>query len=274
MASGIAEVRELAHVYRVMAGARIRADYQYRFSFFAYTVAQGLITILDFGVILVLFGRIDSLSGWSVAEVGFLYGTATLAFHIGDVFISQVERAPQRIRMGTFDALLVRPLGPLFQLCADDFAFRRLGKLLQAIGVLAWALAAVEVHWSAGRVVALVVMLVSGTVIFSAIWVISSSLSFWIIEAGEIMNSFTYGSSFAAQYPLHVMATWLRRFLTFLVPAAFVNYFPSLYVLDKTDPLGVPGWVRFASPVVAMALVVVARSTWRVAIRHYRSTGS
>ena len=41
------EVRELAHIYRVMAGARIRADYQYRFSFFAYTVTQGLITILD-----------------------------------------------------------------------------------------------------------------------------------------------------------------------------------------------------------------------------------
>lgn len=268
------EVRELAHIYRVMAGARIRADYQYRFSFFAYTVTQGLITILDFAVILVLFGRIDSLAGWSVAEVGFLYGTATLAFHLGDVFISQVERAPQRIRLGTFDSLLIRPLGPLFQLCADDFAFRRVGKLLQAIGVLVWAVGAVEVSWTLGRVAAFVLMLAAGTVIFSAIWVISSSLSFWIIEAGEIMNSFTYGSSFAAQYPLHVMTVWLRRFLTFLVPAAFVNYFPSLYVLDKVDPYGAPGWVRFASAFVAIVLVVVARVTWRTAIRHYRSTGS
>ena len=268
------EVRELAHIYRVMAGARIRADYQYRFTFFAYTLTQGLITILDFGVIAVLFGRIRSLEGWSVAEVAFLYGTSAVAFHLGDVFISQVERAPQRIRAGTFDALLIRPLGPLFQLCADDFAFRRLGKLVQAAAVLSFALLALDIAWTPGRAAAFVVMLVAGTAIFSSIWVIASSLAFWIIEAGELMNSFTYGSQFATQYPLHVMTTWLRRFLTFVVPAAFVNYFPSLYVLGKEDPFGAPAWVRFASPLVAIALVLLARITWSTAVRHYRSTGS
>jgi ABC-2 type transport system permease protein len=270
----VGEVRELAHIYRVMAGARIRADHQYRFSFYGYTFAQALITFVDFLTIAVIFGRIDSLRGWSVAEVAFLYGTSAVAFHLGDVFISQVERAPQRIRMGTFDSLLIRPLGPLFQLCADDFAFRRVGKLVQGTAVLVLAIAALDLDWTLPRVGAFVMMLVAGTAIFSAIWVIASSLAFWLIEAGELMNSFTYGSSYATEYPLHVMTSWLRRFLTFVVPAAFVNYFPSLYVLGKTDPWDVPGWARFASPGVAVALVLVARVVWRVAIRHYRSTGS
>ncbi len=270
----MAEVRELAHIYRVLAGARIRADHQYRFAFYGYTVTQGLITFVDFLTIAVIFGRIDSLEGWSVAEVAFLYGTSAVSFHLGDVFISQVERAPQRIRLGTFDALLVRPLGPLFQLCADDFAFRRLGKLVQGGTVLIVAIAALDVRWHAGRVAAVVVMIVTGTAIFGAIWVISASISFWLIEAGELMNSFTYGSSYATGYPLHIMTTWLRRFLTFVVPAAFVNYFPSLYVLGKDDPLGAPAALRFASPLVAIVAVLLARVVWRTAIRHYRSTGS
>lgn len=108
----MAEVRELAHIYRVLAGARIRADHQYRFAFYGYTVTQGLITFVDFLTIAVIFGRIDSLEGWSVAEVAFLYGTSAVSFHLGDVFISQVERAPQRIRLGTFDALLYDRSGP------------------------------------------------------------------------------------------------------------------------------------------------------------------
>jgi len=267
-------VRELAHIYRVMAGARIRADWQYRVSFFGYTFTQGLITVLDFLQIAVIFGQVDSLGDWSIAEVSFLYGTSAVAFHLGDLFVSQVERASQRIRLGTFDSLLIRPLGTMFQLCADDFAFRRVGKLVQGTAVLVYAVTALDVEWTVGRVGAFAMMLVAGTAIFSAIWVISASLSFWLIEASELMNSFTYGSSFATEYPLHIMGKWLRRLLTFVVPAAFVNYYPSLYILGRTDPFGVPGGVRFASPAVALVLVLVARAAWANAVRHYRSTGS
>ncbi len=267
-------VRELAHIYKVMAGARIRADWQYRIPFVGYTITQGLITVLDFVQIVVIFGQVRQLAGWSVAEVAFLYGTSAISFHLADVFISQVERAPQRIRTGTFDSLLIRPLGALFQLCADDFAFRRVGKLVQGTAVLTYAIVALDVRWTPLRIAVVVVMLAVGTAIFGAIWVMTSSLTFWIIEGTEVMNAFTYGSSYATEYPLHVFGRWLRRLLTFVVPAAFVNYYPSLYVLGKTDPFGSPVWLPFVSPLVAAALVLVARATWFTAIRHYRSTGS
>jgi ABC-2 type transport system permease protein len=267
-------LRELAHIYRKMAGARVRADWQYRTSFVTFTIAQGAITFLDFLEIAVIFGRVDALAGWSVAEVAFLYATSSIAFYLGDVFISQVERGPQRVRAGTFDALLIRPLGTLFQLCADDFAFRRTGKLMQAIVVFVIAVAAVNVAWTPARVGMVVLMLSSGTVIFSSIWVITSSAVFWMVDGAEVANGFTYGTGFATQYPLEIMRLWVRRVLTFFVPAAFVNYYPALFVLGKDDPFGLPGWIRFATPVVAVVLLFVARFAWTSAVRHYRSTGS
>ena len=266
--------RELAHIYRVLAGARIRADWQYRASFVGYTITQGLITFLDFLQIAVIFGQVDELVDWSVAEVAFLYGASSVAFYLGDVFISQVERGPQRVRAGTFDALLIRPLGTLFQLCADDFAFRRTGKLVQAVAVLVLATAAVDVRWTAARVGVFVMMLVAGTVIFSSIWVITSAVAFWMVEGQEIMNGFTYGAAFVTEYPLQVMTRWLRWLFTFVVPAAFVCFFPTLFVLGKPDPFGFPAWLRFASPVVAVGLLLLARASWFGAVRHYRSTGS
>ena len=239
-----------------------------------YTLTQGLITFLDFIEIAILFGQIDQLAGWSIAEVAFLYGLATVAFHIGDAFISQVERAPQRAKAGSLDILLVRPLGTLFQLCADDFAFRRLGKLMQSVVVLAVAIAAVNIDWTIAKVAMVGVTVIAGTAIFSALWIITSAFAMWILDATEIMNSFTYGSSYAAQYPLPILTKFLRRLFTFVVPAAFVNYFPALYILDKSDPFGAPGWYRFASPAVAAILLAIAAVVWRAAIRHYRSTGS
>jgi ABC-2 type transport system permease protein len=58
------------------------------------------------------------------------------------------------------------------------------------------------------------------------------------------------------------------------VPAAFVNYYPSLYILGKDDPFGLPSWFSFVSPLVAVVLFFVARLAWFSAVRHYRSTGT
>jgi ABC-2 type transport system permease protein len=61
--------------------------------------------------------------------------------------------------------------------------------------------------------------------------------------------------------------------LAYLIPMGFVVYFPALYVLDKPDPLGLPRFLQFSSPVIAVAAALVAGAMWRFAVRHYRSAG-
>jgi len=267
-------VREWLHLYLVLAGARVRADWQYRTSFVLFTITQFAITFLDFLLIVVLFNRVSRLAGWSLAEVAFLYGLSGVAFFVADVFVSQVERVSVYVRSGRFDSLLVRPLGPLFQLATDDFALRRAGKLVQACLVLGVAIAALDIEWTLLRVAVVAMAIVAGTVIFSAVWIGGVALTFWAVEAQEVVNSFTYGGNYATQYPLGVFAAWVRHMLTFVVPAAFVSYYPALYVLGRDDTLGLPQSVRFLSPVAALASAMVARWLWSAGIRHYRSTGS
>jgi ABC-2 type transport system permease protein len=110
-------------------------------------------------------------------------------------------------------------------------------------------------------------------VIFGALWVITSSISFWTVDTQELANSFTYGGGFLAQYPVDVYAAWLRR-IVLLVPLAFVSYLPAAWVLDRPDAYDFPVWARLSSPAAALASVLVARVVWRAAVRHYRSTGS
>lgn len=259
-------------VYWRLVGARIRADWQYRVSFVLYTLGQALATVLDLLAIVVIFGRVPRLAGWSRSEVLLLYGMSALAFTVGDLFASPVELTAFHVKQGSFDRYLLRPAGSLLQLCGDEFALRRAGKVVQPAVVLAVAAAHVDVDWTVGRLLVLAGAGASAALIFSAIWVITSSLAFWTVETQEVANSFTYGGSFVSQYPLDVLSPALRR-LAVVIPLAFVSYLPASWLLGRPEAV-LPPAVGLASPLVAIALAGVAGWVWRTGVRHYRSTGS
>ncbi len=270
----IAEWRLLLRTYRRLVGARIRSDWQYRTSFFFFVASQAVVTGLDLAVILVLFELVPQLGGWSVEQVMVLYGLTTLSFGLGDLFISQVETASRYIREGNFDRFLLRPLPTVLQLSAAEFALRRAGRSIPALVALVVSLSMVDVTWTLDRVVLVPITVLSGTVIFGAVWVVTSSISFWTVGAQEVANAFTYGGSFAHQYPLHIYARWIRTILGWIVPMAFIAYVPAVHLLDAENPLGLPTWLAIAPPFVAVACALVARQVWGAAIRTHRSTGS
>ena len=269
----MAEPLHAAALYGRLVGASVRSQLQYRVSFAIQVVATFLVSFLDFAAILIIFENVPALADWSVEEVALLYASSAIAFSFADLAVGHLDEFPRLIREGTFDVLLLRPRGTLLQVVASDFQLRRLGKTAQGAGVLAYVLVASDIDWTPGRAAMLVAMVVAGTVIFVSVWILAITVVFWLVEGREFANAFTYGGQFLTQYPINVYGRWLRRFLAFVVPMAFVAYFPALYVLDKPDPLGLPAWVQFLSPLVAVVAAVAAGLGWRFAVRHYRSAG-
>lgn len=263
-----------AGVYRALIGARIRSDLQYRVSFITFTFSQFVITFLDYLAVLVVFHNVPRLAGWDLGEVTFLYGLANFSFGLADVFVSPVETVQVAVRSGEFDRLLLRPISPLIQVIADGFSARRVGKLLQGVSVFAVGAGIAHIQWTALRVAMTGVSIITGAVIFGALWVLTTCICFWWVDAREAANAVTYGGNFMAQYPLGVYGSNLRRILGFVVPIAFANYFPAAYVLGRSDRFGAPSWISFLAPVVALVVAGLAAMTWRFAVRHYRSTGS
>jgi ABC-2 type transport system permease protein len=261
-------------IYRRLVGARIRSRFQYRLSFALEALGTASVTFLDFVAILILFEQVDALGDWSVAEVGVLYGISSVAYSLTDLAIGQIGVLPRMIREGDFDLVLLRPLGSLFQVIASDFALRRLGRFAQGLAVLVVAAASLDLEWSLARVGMLIVAVVAGAVIFAGIWIGLATVAFWLIDSMDVVTAFTGGGAFLAQYPVNIFGRWLRRLVVFVIPVAFVSYFPALYVLGKDDLLGLPSALQFVSPLVAVATCVAGGLLWRAAVRHYRSVGA
>ncbi len=270
-----ADVAAEFRLYRRIVAARIRSDWQYRTAFFTLLTSQSLIIVFELVALLFLVDLVPQFGGWSRAEVVFLYAMATLPFGIGDVFVSEVELLAYRyVRTGDFDSVLLRPTSALLQILALEFELRRAGKLLVPSIALWWSASNLDVDWTAGRVAALGLALLSGAAIYGGFWVIAGSITFWAVSSREATNALTYGSQFANQYPLHIYPGWIRAVMGWVLPLAFVAYVPTISVAGAANPLDLPGWFAATPPLVAVVVGLVARQIWRTGIRHYQSTGS
>ncbi|MBK3569719.1 ABC transporter permease [Streptomyces sp. MBT62] len=266
--------REGLRAYRLIAGMWVRSSMTYRASFAITVVGNLLVTGLDFATILLMFSRVDSLGGWSLPEVAFLYGLSATAFGISDLVLGSMDVLGARIRDGSFDTLLVRPAPVLAQIGADRFALRRLGRITQGGLVLGWALLRVDVNWTVGKLLLVPVMLVCGAAIFGALFVAGAAFQIVAQDAAEVQNAFTYGGNTLLSYPPVVFGKDFVRGVTFMLPLAFVNWVPASYVLGRPYPLDLPPGAEFASPLVAFVCCALAGVVWRAGLKSYRSTGS
>ncbi|MFD9795800.1 ABC transporter permease [Streptomyces sp. NPDC059070] len=260
--------------YRLIAGMWIRSTMAYRASFLMTAFGNFAATALDFVAILLMFAHVDALGGFTLPEVAFLYGASGVAFGLADLVMGSMERLGRRVRDGTLDTLLVRPVPVLAQVAADRFALRRLGRISQGLLVLGYAVWALDIHWTPLRVLIVPLMLLSGAAIFSAVYVVGAAFQFWAQDASEVQNSVTYGGNTLLQYPPTVFAKDMVRGVTFVVPLAFVNWLPAMYVLGRPYPLDLPDWLAFTPPLVAAGCCALAGLAWRTGLRSYRSTGS
>lgn len=263
-------------LYLRLIGVQIRSQLQYPVSFWLDVVGTGVTLAAFFVSLALILQRFGDLGGWELGEIAFLFGMLETSFGLMDMVFAGFDPANfgRRVRRGTFDQLLLRPVNITLQVLGDDFILRRLGRIAQGVVIFMIALNLTEIHWTFGKLLYLPFVILGIVTFFGGLFIIGSTITFWTIESIEVMNIFTYGSSELISYPMHIYPNWLRSFFTFILPAALLNYYPALYFLDKPDPLGMPLALRFLSPFAGLLVLSVSLLFWRFGIRHYQSTGT
>lgn len=258
------------HVYAHYASISIRSQLHYRASFLMAAFGHAVVNFVEFLFIWVLFARFGSLNGWSLPQVALLYGMIHVSFALAEGLARGFDVFAQWIRSGDFDRILLRPRSTAFQIAASEIQIMRVGRLTQALFVLAWAASACDIDWTIGRVTLLPLAVLGGACTFAALFVFQATVAFWTVESLELANVLTYGGVETAQFPLSIYRPGFRLFFTFVVPLAAANYLPArvLLALPGVSPL------HWLAPLMGLGFLACALLAWRFGVRHYRSTGS
>jgi ABC-2 type transport system permease protein len=260
-------------VWTALLRAGLAGQTTYRVSFALELSGAACAVGLDFVEVFAIFTRVPQLAGLSYLEVVLVFALASTGFATADAVLGQTDAVIQHVRTGTFDVVLLRPLPVLGQLAAADVQLRRLGRVVVSVLLLAYVLVRLDIAWTPGRAVMAVLAPLAATVVFAALFVVAGAVSFWLVEATEVTSALTYGSAYLAEWPTGVLSAVLARLFTFVVPAAFCGYLPALTLLGRSDPGGLPDWLPWTSPLVAVLAAALAGLLWRSGIRHYVGAG-
>ena len=244
---------------------------QYRTSFWLLAAGQFFVPFSVFAGLYFLFERFGQIRDWEFYEVALCFAVIHMSFSISECLARGFDTFSSLIVRGDFDRLLVRPRSTVLQVLGSKFEFSRIGRLAQAVAVLAWSVSALPVEWNILKVLTLVLMIAGGVLIFTGIFILAAAMCFWTVEGLEVANIFTDGGREMAQYPLNIYARWVVRFFTFIIPFGCVNYYPLLYILDQNHGFDA---LHMLAPLAGFAFVVPCLFVWRIGVRHYRSTGS
>ena len=98
-------------------------------------------------------------------------------------------------------------------------------------------------------------------------------MQFWLLDGAELTSSITYGSHYASSFSPGVMPMPLRIFFSFVIPSAFVGYLPTVTLLGLPGVPGLPPWLGWCLPAVALASWGAALLAWRTGLRRYVGAG-
>lgn len=259
--------------YRTLIGSRVRAQRTYGTSFTTDLLAAGLITVIEFAEVWVIFHNVDVLGGLTLVQVMLVFGLAELTFSLADLVVGHVDEMPHFIRTGTLDVLYLRPLPVLAQVVTSDFQLRRLARTAMGCGIFVTGVVLADVDWTWDRVLLLAVVVPSAVAIYAALFVAAGGLQFFLVNGAETTNAFVYGGRYAGSQPASVWPRSLLVVFGLVFPVVVTGYLPALWLTggEGTDLL--QPWMAWLAPVAGLWAWLAAMGCWRAGMRHYQGAG-
>lgn len=262
--------RHNARIYARLQLLHVRSHLEYEADFWIAMVGAACTQFANFVFIWALFSRIPSVEGWTLWEIAFLYGLTTFPRGAASLLCSGPFQLRSLVNSGQFDRLLVRPISPALQVVTQTSNLQGSAVMLISAVLLARASSQLHVPWDVSKAGMLLLTLLSSSVLFGAMNLVTNCIAFWEPQANSAFPFAVASIMEMARYPLTLYGWFVQVVLTWVVPIAFVSYFPGSVLLDKAP---IPAWLGLAAPLATAGVVLVTAVVWHIGVDRYQSTG-
>jgi ABC-2 type transport system permease protein len=241
----------------------------YRSDFWIEVFSDLLFLAMNLVFIVVIFGHTALLDGWTREQIIFVYGYFMVPWGIFSAFFNLWGFTERYIVKGEMDRVLTRPVHNLSQLLLENMDPSALSGAMIGMAIMGytWPMLGVTLDWWDPLIF---IVLVAGSVmIYGGIYISLTAISFYSDSPTGILplmwNIQSYG-----RYPISIYNKLLQFTLTWILPFAFVGFYPAAFFLEEQSLT----WFALLTPAVGVVFMSIALYVWKMGVLRYRGAGS
>ena len=258
-----------ADIYRKILVQDLKTKMSYRADFVISTIGMIMTNLSGFVTFMILFNNFPSINGWDRYHMLFLYGFSLVALTPVQCFFDNNWNLRFMVTSGDFIKYCFRPVNVFFYFMSEVFDVKGLGQLAFGVGTLIYSWHHIGIPVTAMAIVKLILFLITASLFMIAIMNAAAATCFWIKNSGYVMVIMFRFKDFS-KYPSSIFSGIFKVLFTFVIPIAFVAYYPSLVILQ---PDNVP-LLTWLSPLLGVLFFYLSYKFWMLGVRKYDFTGS
>ncbi|MBN2101138.1 ABC-2 family transporter protein [Candidatus Dojkabacteria bacterium] len=261
-------VGKVFRITKVFLGYSLQKAMAYRVNFFFLYLAVLVQSVGEVILLNVVLNQIDSVMGWGVYEILIVMGFAKIIEGIAwMVYRGGLMDFSENIRTGDIDNILLKPLDLQFLISIENFAFEETSGVIAGIVFVVVGVVGSETVLSVENVLGAILALSVGMVFHYVFRLVYSTVAIFTtaLERATVLDVkfFELG-----RYPVQIFPRIVSKFLTYVIPIAFVGTIPAEMIVWGLDLKMV-----ITGLVIEIVLLVGARSFLKWALRKYEGVG-
>lgn len=275
MRKGLLSIYDKVVLLLMYSKLNLKVTMEYKLDRLLLALAIFCREIISIVIMVLMLTRFVKIKGWEMKEMFFLYGFLFLSYSLFIFFFTGIRDFDEIVYSGEFDRFLIRPQGLMFQIVASKIDFcAATGHGIVGIILFINTANSVGIDWNAQNILYYIAALIGGAMIQASIFLVSSCFSFFAIKTINLRNMIFFNSRRFAGYPLSFYPDIIQKLLIFVIPFAFVSYFPAQFYLNKPDINMFWNGCLYLTPVVGAAMFIAVYMFWKFGLRHYSSAGN
>jgi viologen exporter family transport system permease protein len=235
------------------------------------------VEVLWLGILIIfyrtVFQQTSKVADWSENEFLFFVGCYfALGGVIETLFLENCNEFADLVRTGELDFYLLRPIDEQFLVTCRHVDWSTAANVIMGGGLMAVALWDMGWQFDWVRVILFTILFACGTALAYGFLLLLTSASIWFMRNQSLFEMWWLFTTLM-RYPREIFQGWAAPagwFFSFVVPVMLVIYVPAGVLLEKVND---PTFVVY-SLVATVAVLVISRRFFRLALRRYRSASS
>lgn len=250
----------------------VQTRLEYRESFYISLVSMMFYYVVQFSIVGFTVYSFKEINGWTINEIAFLYSFVLVAQGVNTLVFGPLVRFDELIRKGEWDYLLVRPVHPLLMLLCSKFDPSAMVHFTLGVVFFIFSARNLGVEFTPLNIFLILQGWAGGALVLASVRLVIATIAFYAVSIESLVHFFVYSVKEFILYPINIYKNPIPFLLTFVVPLAFVNFYPVQMFITKQGLFS--PFLKYGALPVGILFFTISMVLFSYGNRKYHSTGT